>query len=84
VVEQAHALLDKDDAELLGRLEDGAVVLAAAGGGDVLCAGAGGAEDVVGEGELLRVYMVSSYFLISFFLTLSFFFKGIGKRRGAG
>ena len=52
VVEETDALLHEGDAQLLGRLEDGRVVLAAAGSGDVLDAGAGGAEDVVDEGEL--------------------------------
>lgn len=36
VVEQADGLLDKGDVELLGGGEDGLVVLAAGGGGDVL------------------------------------------------
>ena len=53
MVEEADVLLDKRDAQLLGRLEDGAVVLAATGGGNVLDARLGGAVDVVGEGELL-------------------------------
>lgn len=52
VVEETDVLLHKGDAELLGRLEDGHVVLAAAGGGNVLDAGAGRAVDVVDEGEL--------------------------------
>lgn len=52
MVEQTVALLDKDNAELLGGLEHGAVVLAPARGGNVLDAGPGGAEDVVDEGEL--------------------------------
>lgn len=38
VVEQTGVLLDKGDAQLLGRLKDCVVVLAAAGGGDVLYA----------------------------------------------
>lgn len=53
MVEQPDSLLDKHDAELLGRLEDGAVVLAAARGSNVFGSGAGSAEDVVDEGELL-------------------------------
>jgi hypothetical protein len=36
VVEETGTLLDEGDAELLGSLEDGSVVLAASGGGDVL------------------------------------------------
>lgn len=52
MVEQTSVLLDKGNAQVLGRLEDGAVVLAAAGGGDVVDAGAGCSEDVVDEGEL--------------------------------
>lgn len=52
MVEQTDALLDKDHTQLLGGLEDGAVVLATSRGGDVLDAGAGSAEDVVDEGEL--------------------------------
>lgn len=36
MVEETDALLDKGDAQLLGSLEDGGVVLAASGGGDVL------------------------------------------------
>ncbi len=52
VVEETNILLDKGDTQSLGRLENGTVVLAAAGGGNVLDTGAGGAEDVVDEGEL--------------------------------
>jgi hypothetical protein len=52
VVEQTDTLLDEGDTQLLGGLEDGGVVLAAGGGGNVLDTGAGGAEDVVDEGEL--------------------------------
>lgn len=52
VVEETDVLLHKGNAQLLGRVEDGAVVLAATGGGKVLGAGASGAEDVVDEGEL--------------------------------
>ena len=53
VVEEADVLLHKGDAQLLGRLEDGHVVLAASRGGDVLDAGAGGTVDVVDERELV-------------------------------
>lgn len=53
-MEQTSALLDERDTKLLGSLEDRAVVLRTAGCGDVFDAGAGGAEDVVNEGELLR------------------------------
>lgn len=52
MVEETNVLLDKGDAQALGGLDNGAVVLAAAGGGNVLDAGAGGAEDVVDKGEL--------------------------------
>lgn len=52
MVEQTDTLLDEGDTQLLGGLEDGGVVLAAGGGGNVLDTGAGGAEDVVDEGEL--------------------------------
>lgn len=52
MVEQTDALLNKGDAQLLSGLEDGGVVLAAGGGGNVLDTGAGGTEDVVDEGEL--------------------------------
>jgi len=52
VVEQADTLLDEGDTQLLGGLEDGSVVLAARGGGNVLDTGAGGTENVVDEGEL--------------------------------
>jgi len=54
VVEETGVLLHEGDAEALGGLEDGTVVLAAAGGGNVLDARAGGAVDIVGEGELLK------------------------------
>lgn len=54
MMEQPDSLLDKHDTQLLGRLENGTVVLAAARGSNVLGSGAGGAEDVVGEGELLH------------------------------
>jgi hypothetical protein len=36
VVEETDTLLDEGDAQLLGSLEDGGVVLAASRGGDVL------------------------------------------------
>lgn len=52
MVEQTNTLLDEGDTQLLGSLEDGGVILAAGGGGNVLDAGAGSAEDVVDEGEL--------------------------------
>ena len=52
MVEEPDVLLHKGDAQLLGRLEDGHVVLAASRGGDVLDAGASGTVDVVDEGEL--------------------------------
>ena len=55
VVEQTGVLLDEGDAELLGGLENGTVVLATAGGGNVLDAGASGAVDVVDEGELVNL-----------------------------
>lgn len=60
MVEQADALLDKDNSQLLSGLEDGTVVLATAGGGNVLDAGAGGAEDVVNEGELEQTVSMMS------------------------
>lgn len=52
MVEEPNVLLDKGNAQLLGRVEDGLVVLATCGGSDVLDSGAVGAEDVVDEGEL--------------------------------
>jgi hypothetical protein len=58
VVEEACVLLNKRDAELLSGLEDGHVVLAAAGSSDVLDARAGGAVDIVNEGELVRLVFV--------------------------
>lgn len=51
-MEQPGALLDKRNAQFLGRFEDRAVVLASAGRGDVFGAGAGGSEDVVDKREL--------------------------------
>ena len=58
VVEEPNVLFHKDDAELLGRLVDGEVVLTAAGRRDVLCAGAVGALDVVDEGELCKPTLI--------------------------
>lgn len=52
VVEQPGALLDERNTQFLRGLEDRTVVLASAGRGNVFGAGAGGAEDVVDEGEL--------------------------------
>lgn len=52
MVEQTDTLLNKGDAQLRSSLEDGGVVLAASGGGNVLDARARGTEDVVDEGEL--------------------------------
>ena len=52
VVEQTGALFDEDDTKLLGRLKDGAVVLATAGGSDVLGTRTSCTEHVVDEGEL--------------------------------
>lgn len=52
MMKQPDVLLYERDAQALGGLDDRAVVLAAGGGGHVFDAGAGGAEDVVGEGEL--------------------------------
>ena len=54
MVEESDVLLDEYDAELLGRLVDGRVVLAPAWCRDVLGAGPVRAVDVVGEGELRR------------------------------
>ena len=51
-MEEADVLLDKNNAKLLGSAEDGLVVLAAAGRCNVLGTRAGGAVDIVGEGEL--------------------------------
>ena len=53
-MEQTSTLLDERDTKLLGGIKDRAVVLRTAGCGDVLDTGAGGAEDVVDEGELLH------------------------------
>lgn len=58
-MEQTDTLLNEGNAQLLSGLEDGSVVLAAGGGGNVLDTRAGGAEDVVDEGELGR--MISAY-----------------------
>lgn len=62
VVEQTNVLLDESDAEFLGRAEDGLVVLAAGGSGDVLDARAGGAEDVVDEWELSNTTSLANVF----------------------
>ncbi len=51
-VEETGVLLDKGDAQLLGRLKDGLVVLAAQRGCDVLGTRTSSPVDVVGEGEL--------------------------------
>jgi hypothetical protein len=51
-MEQPDPLLDKDNSQLLGCLENGDVILAAGGGRYVLGAGPCGAEDVVDEREL--------------------------------
>jgi hypothetical protein len=61
VVEQTDTLLNEGDSKLLGSLEDGGVVLAAGRGGNVLDTGAGGAEDVVDEGELGWRVSASAY-----------------------
>jgi hypothetical protein len=53
MVEETDVLLHERDAQLLGRLENRDVVLAASRGGDVLDARAGGTVDVVDEGELV-------------------------------
>jgi hypothetical protein len=52
VVEQTDTLLNEGDTQLLSSFENGGVILAAGGGGNVLDAGSGSAEDVVDEGEL--------------------------------
>lgn len=52
MVEQSDVLLDKDNTQLLGSLEDGSVVLAATGCGNVLDARAGCTVYVVDKGEL--------------------------------
>jgi hypothetical protein len=52
VVEKADILLNKGDAQLLGRFEDGPVVLAASRSCDVLDTRASRAEDVVDEWKL--------------------------------
>lgn len=52
MVEKPDALLHESDTVLFGCLEDRLVVLAAAGGSNVLDAGTSGAVDVVGKGEL--------------------------------
>ncbi len=50
VVEETDVLLDEGDAKRLGSFEDWLVVLATDWGGNELGSGAGGAEDIVGEG----------------------------------
>lgn len=52
MMEKTSALLNKGNAELLRGLEDGDIVLAAAGSSNVLDTRAGGAEDVVDKREL--------------------------------
>lgn len=52
VVEEADVLLNKRDTKLLGSVVNRAVILATAGGGNVLDARLGRAEDVVDKGEL--------------------------------
>lgn len=64
MVEQSSTLLDESDAEFLGRLEDGAVVLTTTGSRNVFDTRAGGAEDIVNEWELL--YFTFSLVLITF------------------
>lgn len=53
VVEETSTLLDENNAKLLRSLEDRAIVLATAGSSDVLNAGAGCAENIVDERELV-------------------------------
>lgn len=69
MVEQADALLNKDNSKLLSSFEHRAVVLAAARCGHVLDAGSGGAEDIVNEWEL-QLYW------------LAFFSKHAERKRG--
>lgn len=52
VVEETDVLLHEGDAQFLGCLKDGTVVLAASWGGDVLDTGTSCAEHVVDEWEL--------------------------------
>lgn len=52
MVEQTDVLLHEGDAQLLGSVEDGAIVLAATRGGDILGTRARCAENIVDEGEL--------------------------------
>ena len=54
MMKQPHILLYERNAQGLRGLDHRAVVLAACGRGHEFDAGAGGAEDVVGEGELDR------------------------------
>jgi hypothetical protein len=51
-MEEADVLFDEGDAELLSRLDNGNVILAAQRGGNVLDSGTGSAVDVVSEREL--------------------------------
>lgn len=57
-MEQSCALLDERDAQVFGRLEDGAVVLRARRSGNVFDTTPGGAVDIVDKGELF--YMLSA------------------------
>lgn len=52
MVEQTNALLNEDNIELLGGIEDGLVILAPTWSSNVLDSGATSSEDVVDEWEL--------------------------------
>lgn len=52
MMKQPRTLLNERNVQFLRGLEDGLVVVAPHGTGDVFDAGAGGAVDVVDEGEL--------------------------------
>lgn len=52
MMEEADVLLNEDNAELLGRAEDGLVILTTAWRRDVLCTRARCTVDIVREGEL--------------------------------